>query len=128
MIVWTTFAFAPAAMNTRRTARPPRCTRRRRGRSGGYTVRMPDIAVTLNEAGEAYVALVNGRPPEVRHSVALDALEEADTIPALECLALDFDHYGRVVGLRVTAAADSVLAPSLLEAAEPGDPPSAEVS
>lgn len=60
--------------------------------------------------------------------MALDALEEADTIPALESLALDFDHYGRVVGLRVTAAADSVLAPSLLEAAEPGDPPSAEVS
>jgi hypothetical protein len=60
--------------------------------------------------------------------VALDALQEADTIPALESLALDFDHYGRVVGLRVTGAADSVLAPSLLEAAEPGDPPSAEVS
>jgi hypothetical protein len=89
---------------------------------------MPDIAVTLNEAGEAYVALVIGRPPEVRHSVALDALEEADTIPALERLVLDFDHYGRVVGLRVTAAAHSVLAPSLLEGAESGDPPSAEVS
>lgn len=100
----------------------------RRARPSGYAVRMPDIAVTLNEAGEAYVALVTGRPPEVRHSVALDALEEADTIPALQSLALDFDHYGRVVGLRVTAAADSVLAPSLLEAAEPGDPPSAEVS
>jgi hypothetical protein len=98
------------------------------GRPGGYTARMPDIAVTLNEAGEAYVALVTGRPPEVRHSVALDALEEADTIPALEGLVLDFDYYGRVVGLRVTSAADSVLAPSLLEAAEPGDPPSAEVS
>jgi hypothetical protein len=89
---------------------------------------MPDIAVTLNEAGEAYVALVTGRPPEVRHSVALDALEEADTIPALEGLVLDFDHYGRLVGVRVTAAADSVLAPSLLEAAEPGDPPSVDVS
>lgn len=98
------------------------------GAAGGYAVRMPDIAVTLNEAGEAYVALVTGRPPEVRHSVALDALEEADTIPALEGLVLDFDHYGRLVGLRVTAAADSVLAPSLLEAAESGDPPSAEVS
>jgi hypothetical protein len=89
---------------------------------------MPDIAVTLNEAGEAYVALVVGRPPEVRHSVALDALEEADMIAALESLVLDFDHYGRVVGLRVTAAADSALAPSLLEAAEPGDPPAADVS
>jgi hypothetical protein len=89
---------------------------------------MPDIAVTLNAAGEAYVALVTGRPPEVRHSVALDALEEADTIPALERLVVDFDHYGRLVGLRVTAAADSVLAPSLLEAAERGGPPSAEGS
>jgi len=89
---------------------------------------MPDITVTSNEAGEAYVALVTGRPPQVRHSVALDVLEEADTIPALESLVLDFDHYGRVVGLRVTAAADSVLAPSLLEGARPGDPPSDEVS
>ncbi len=89
---------------------------------------MPNIAVTLSEAGEAYVALVVGRPPEVRHSVALDALEEADTIPALEGLVVDFDHYGRVVGLRVTAAADSVLAPSLLEGAAPGDPPSVGVS
>lgn len=98
------------------------------GRPGGYAVRMPDIAVTLNAAGAAYVALVTGRPPEVRHSVALDALEEADTIPALESLVVDFDHYGRIVGLRVTGGADSVLAPSLLEAAEPGDPPSADVS
>lgn len=89
---------------------------------------MPDIAVTLNENGEAYVALATGRPPEVRHSVALDALEAADTIPALEGIVLDFDHYGRVVGLRVTGAADSILAPSLLEAAEPGDPPIADVS
>jgi hypothetical protein len=89
---------------------------------------MPDIAVTVNEAGEAYVALVTGRPPEVRHSVALDALQEADEIPALEGLVLDFDHYGRVVGLRVTAAADSVLALSLLEGAESGDPPSGGVS
>jgi len=30
---------------------------------------------------------------------------------------LDFDHYGRLVGLRVTGSADSVLAPSLLESA-----------
>ena len=89
---------------------------------------MPNIAVTLNDAGEAYVALFTGRTPEVRHSVALDALEEADTIPALGGLVLDFDHYGRLAGLRVTSAADSVLAPSLLEAAEPGDPPAAEVS
>ncbi len=60
--------------------------------------------------------------------MTLDALREADTIPALEGIVLDFDYDGRVVGLRVSAAADSVLAPSLLDVAEPDDPPSAEVS
>jgi hypothetical protein len=33
-------------------------------------------------------------------------------------LCWTFDHYGRVVGLQITGAADSILAPSLLEAAE----------
>ena len=85
---------------------------------------MAEIAVTVKASGEAYVALVVGTPPEVRDSVALDALEAADAIPALDGLELDFDHYGRVVGLRVTGAADSILAPSLLEAAaaEGGEP------
>jgi HEAT repeat protein len=77
-----------------------------------------EIAVTVEDSGEAYVALVVGRAPEVRYSVALDALEEADAIPALEGLVLDFDHYRRLVGLRVTGSADSILAPSLLESAE----------
>ena len=76
---------------------------------------MAEIAVTVSASGEAYVALVAGPAPEVRDSVALDALEAADAIPALDGLVLDFDHYGRVVGLRVTGAADSLLAPSLLE-------------
>ncbi len=79
---------------------------------------MAEIAVTVKASGEAYVALVAVAAPEVRDSVALDALEAADAIPALDGLVLDFDHYGRVVGLRVTGAADSILAPSLLEAAE----------
>lgn len=39
--------------------------------------------------------------------MALDALEAADAIPALDGIVLDFDHYGRLVGLRVTGAADS---------------------
>ena len=78
---------------------------------------MPDIDVTVQPSGEAYVTLVVGAPPEVRDSVALDALEAADAVPALDGLVLDFDHYGRLVGLRVTASADSILAPSLLEAA-----------
>ena len=81
---------------------------------------MAKIRVTVEGSGEAYVALVVGEAPEVRDSVALDALEEAGAIPALDGLVLDFDHYGRIVGLRVTGAADSILAPSLLEAAEGG--------
>lgn len=78
---------------------------------------MAEIEVTLEDSGAAYVSLVVGEAPEVRHSVALDALEEAGEVPALDGIVLDFDHYGRVVGLRVTGAVDSILAPSLLEAA-----------
>jgi hypothetical protein len=79
---------------------------------------MAEITVTLEASGEAYVALVVGALPEVRDSVALDELEEAGTIPALDGLVLDFDHYGRLVGLRITGSVDSILAPSLLESAE----------
>jgi hypothetical protein len=75
---------------------------------------MSDIEVTVSRSGEAYVALVVGDRPEVRESVALGDLDAAGGIPSLENLVLDFDHYGRVVGLRVTGSADSVLAPSLL--------------
>jgi hypothetical protein len=78
---------------------------------------MPEIAVTLDDDGSAYVALVVGDAPEVRESVALDALEDAGEVPALDRLVLDFDFYGRLVGLRVTGSADSVLAPSLIDAA-----------
>jgi predicted enzyme related to lactoylglutathione lyase len=81
---------------------------------------MAEIKVTVEASGEAYVALVVGAPPEVRDSVALDALEAADEIPALDGIELDFDHYGRLAGLRITGSADSILAPSLLEAATPG--------
>ncbi|MGZ4299667.1 MAG: hypothetical protein ACXVVK_21745 [Solirubrobacteraceae bacterium] len=79
---------------------------------------MAEISVAVGPTDEAYLTLVVGAAPEVRDSVALDGLEEAYSIPALESLVLDFDHYGRLVGLRVTGAAHSVLAPSLLEAAE----------
>jgi hypothetical protein len=81
---------------------------------------MAEITVTLEASGEAYVALVVGPAPEVRDSVALDGLEDADTIPALDRLVLDFDHYGRLVGLRITGSVDSILAPSLVESAERG--------
>ena len=78
---------------------------------------MADISVTVQESGEAYVSLVVGEPPEVRDTVALGEHEAADQIPALDGIVLEFDHYGRLVGLRVTDSADSVLAPSLIEAA-----------
>jgi hypothetical protein len=79
---------------------------------------MAEIVVTLTDSGQAYLGLAGPTAPEVRASVALDALEEADAIPALEGLLLEFDHYGRLVGIRVTGAADSVLPPALLDAAE----------
>ena len=88
------------------------------GRRPASILPVGEIAVTVKASGEAYVALVVGIAPEVRDSVALDALDAADEIPALDGLVLDFDHYGRVVGLRITGAEDSILAPSLLEAAE----------
>jgi hypothetical protein len=80
---------------------------------------MAEIAVTVDGSGGAHVALVVGAPPEIRDAVALDALEEADRIPALDGLVLEFDHYGRLAGIRVERGADSVLAPSLLETAVP---------
>jgi hypothetical protein len=77
-----------------------------------------EIEVTVAEdgTGAAYVALVAGGavPPEVRESVALGGLEEAGAIPALDSIVLDFDHYGRLAGIRVESSADSVLSPSLL--------------
>jgi catechol 2,3-dioxygenase-like lactoylglutathione lyase family enzyme len=78
---------------------------------------MAEIAVTIGAAGEAYVALVVGEAPEVRDSAELGALDAAGAIPALDGVVLDFDHYGRIVGLRVTSSADSILAPSLRESA-----------
>jgi hypothetical protein len=50
--------------------------------------------------------------------VALDALAEAEAIPALDNLVPDFDHYGRLVGIEVVRSAESVLAPALIAAAE----------
>jgi hypothetical protein len=79
---------------------------------------MADITLTREDSGEVYVSLVSGTTaPEVRDSVALDELEDADRIPALERLVLDFDFYGRLVGVRVTGSPDSVLSPSLLDSA-----------
>ena len=42
---------------------------------------MAEIDVKVLASGEAYVALVVGAPPEVRDSVALDALEAPTRSP-----------------------------------------------
>lgn len=76
---------------------------------------MAEIKITRDEGGQAYVSLSSA---EIRDSVALDGLEQADTIPSLGAIVLDFDHYGRLAGIQVVAAADSVLPPELLDEAE----------
>lgn len=65
-------------------------------------------------AGGAYVKLGDG---EVRDSVELSSLEEADRIPALDSLILHFDHYGRLTAIEVAGAGavGSALPPPLLE-------------
>ena len=79
---------------------------------------MAEVRVTLGADGEAYVDLSGDARPEVRTSVPLDGLEDAETVPALGSMVLDFDHYGRLVGIEVWRAAESVLAPALIDAAE----------
>jgi hypothetical protein len=78
---------------------------------------MADIRVTLDDGGRAHLSLA-ADAGEVRTSVALDQLDEADGLPALEALVLEFDHYGRLIGIEVTGSAPSVLPPALLDAAE----------
>jgi uncharacterized protein YuzE len=79
---------------------------------------MAEIKITLDDAGQAYVSLSPASRSEIRHSVALDELEQADVIPSLGAIVLDFDHYGRLAGIRIVSAADSVLPPELLDDAE----------
>ncbi len=79
---------------------------------------MAEISVTVDGAGGAHVNLGGSSNAEIRHSVGLDALKEADIVPALGSIVLQFDHYGRLAGIEVTDAAASVLPPALLEDAE----------
>jgi uncharacterized protein YuzE len=79
---------------------------------------MAEIKITLDDAGRAYVSLSPASTAEIRHSVALDELEQADVIPSLGAIVLDFDHYGRLAGIKILDAADSVLPPELLDDAE----------
>jgi hypothetical protein len=81
---------------------------------------MPEIAMTVDDAGRAYIDLAAGSGGEIRNSVALDELEDAERIPALAALVLHFDFYGRLAGIEVTDAAASALPPALLDAASAG--------
>jgi hypothetical protein len=81
---------------------------------------MADIKVTLEDSGGAYLDLAGGSGGEIRDSVALDGLEDADRIPALGALVLHFDFYGRLAGIELTDAAASALPPALLDAASAG--------
>jgi uncharacterized protein YuzE len=78
---------------------------------------MAEISVTVGEAGQAHVNLTGAAMVEVRDSVELSGLEQTETVPALESIVLQFDHYGRLAGIEVTEAADSVLPPELLDGA-----------
>jgi hypothetical protein len=78
---------------------------------------MAEISVTVEEAGHAHLNLTGSSMVEVRHTVELSGLEQTETVPALESIVLQFDHYGRLAGIEVTDAAHSVLPPWLLEGA-----------
>lgn len=75
---------------------------------------MAEIDITLDDTGRAYLSFSSA---EIRDSVALDGLEQADAIPALGAIVLDFDHYGRLAGIEIVNSADSALPPALLDAA-----------
>jgi uncharacterized protein YuzE len=80
---------------------------------------MAEISVTVDEAGRAQLNLTGSTMVEIRQSVELAGLELTDTVPALESIVLQFDYYGRLAGIEVTDAADSVLPPGLLDDAHP---------
>lgn len=79
---------------------------------------MAAIRTTVDPTGRAYIDLATGSGGEIRDRVALDELEDADRIPALDSIVLQFDFYGRLAGIEVTGSADSVLPPALLDAAD----------
>ena len=81
---------------------------------------MAEVRITLDGAGGTYLSLAPSSGAEIRDSVALDELDQAQTVSALDGIVLDFDFYGRLAGIQVTGAADSILPPALLEQAEHG--------
>lgn len=79
---------------------------------------MPEIRVTVTDDGAGYVRLAP--TGEVRTSVALESHPESGTVPTLQSIVLDFDHYGRLIGIDVIDSVASVLPPALLETAVAG--------
>ena len=79
---------------------------------------MIEIAATVDADGRAVLDLAGPGGGEVRDSVALDELEAAESVPALESLVLHFDFYGRLARIEVTHSAGSVLPPAVLDAAD----------
>jgi hypothetical protein len=77
-----------------------------------------EIHVTADESGGAYIDLATGTGGEIRDSVALDEIDEAQQVPSLGSIVLHFDFYGRLAAIEVTGSASSVLPPVLLDAAE----------
>jgi hypothetical protein len=74
------------------------------------------MRTTVEESGRAYIDLAAGG--EIRDSVELGDLEDAERVPALGSLLLHFDHYGRLAAIEVTDSAASVLPPALLDSAD----------
>ena len=79
---------------------------------------MAEIRTTVDASGRAYIDLAAASGGEIRDSVALDEIEEAERVPALGSLVLHFDFYGRLAAIEVSDSAASVLPPALLDAAE----------
>jgi hypothetical protein len=72
---------------------------------------MAEIRVTVDD-GRALVDLAGSSGGEIRDSVALDELEAAEGVPALESIVLHFDFYGRLAQIQI---AESALPASLLD-------------
>ena len=79
---------------------------------------MAEIHVTVDESGRAYIDLAAEGGGEIRDSVALDDVDDADRVPALGSIVLHFDFYGRLAGIEATDSAASVFPPAILDAAE----------
>lgn len=79
------------------------------------------IRVTHN-GSQAYIYLGSCDAQSVAESVPLDIIADTSTHPnkypdALQSLVLDFDYSGRLVGIEITGDVESVLLPTMRNAA-----------